>query len=566
MVRIAEFYNTFNSLLISPTLLNTISQDKIYEDAFSTKEYQQRTSDNIKNQRQLCLENNSYEGVKKRSSPFEDLSYFDIVSSFSIDTMHLFNNIVTLLLSLLFNFNSNHYSSLLSKTGSINAEDIISKYALNKDNMAILSTRITNVNTLHNKYEYEFRFILNEKKFSSVSSHTRIFFLSTILPLLLHDFTMEDSPIVLLIDPLATIIREIEYDRLFTINGNIDILKKQCYMFSFLCDLLLPKEIINSQIHLISHLSDSIQLTGSYMYGCTYESERYYSKIKRMTFGRQCFNESSIRSIVQDEIYLTTKSNEVYNMNDSQSSLNVVNSVEIIQDSSLLINPSYNKFEIVTFPNLNNIHSIKGIREEEEKTFDKMETYYLLKELILIGNESINRILFDNINVDLFENSIDLLKYDYSYDQLKSNLKQLPIFYYSEIFVNESIVFTSTEENEGIEAIDNSYIAYSIKGEASNHEIHLIKALYYIQIFNIILIRKHEYPISIPSTSRLYYIINESNEDVPIKSKYGSPFMRGDIIIPDNIIIADIHIALDNEDKDYREVYRKQKYQKEEEG
>ncbi|KAK8815245.1 hypothetical protein WA158_003457 [Blastocystis sp. Blastoise] len=353
--------------------------------------------------------------------------------------MHLFNNIVTLLLSLLFHYNSDKYSSLIAKTflnnenenedidntshsvntennneatsnyAKVKADKIVSGFRLNKENMNILNTRINDINTFYNKYEYKFRFALNEKKFWYLSSHTRIFFFSVILPLITNDFNMKDSPIILLINPLATII-----------------------------------QIINSQIHLIQHLSDSIKSNGSSTYGCTYQSERFYSHIKRMTFGRLCFNESSLRCLVQDEIYNTT-------------------------------------------------------------------------------------------------NLLDLLDSVLSYTRLKENMKLLQMYYYSEILVNENLVFTSTDEYEGVEKIDNSYIAYSLDKDHPKDSIHLIKALYYIQIYDVVLIRKHEYPQPHKSTTNIFFIINDSNNVVPSNSKYGSPFLSLTHIIPDNMVVSDIH-------------------------
>ncbi|KAK8813350.1 hypothetical protein WA158_003615 [Blastocystis sp. Blastoise] len=533
-----------------PRIIKSIPLEYIYNDAFEMKQYNQRTMDTIRTQRSLCEENESYMGVKKKCCPFESIPLFDISASFSIDTMHLFNNIVTLFLSLLFGFNSEHYSSLVSKDSNTEGVEVVNKYCLSKENMNILNTRIINLNTLYNKYEYEFRLIMNKKKISCVSSHTRIFFFSVILPLITHDFNIEDSSIILLIDPLATIIREVEYDKLFMFNNNIEILRKQCYLFNFLCEVLLPREIINSQIHLLLHLADSIQSVGSYSYGCTYESERFYSKIKRITFGRRCFNESSIKKLIQEEACFINDFSNINNGNISSPMLaDLENNVEtnIIHDNEY---QSHKQFKTIRYAENNFIHSVKGLRESEEKDLNEQEIYYLIKELILLNDTTINQLLFKDINMDLLTNNIDLLDHNSSYNKLKENLKLLSIFYYSEILINESLVFTSTEEDEGIESIDNSYIAYNVTDISNVNTIHLIKSLYYIQINDIVFIRKHEYPVSQPSVSRLYYIINNSNDSVPIESKYGSPFLIINKIIPDNIIISDIHIKKKGEDED----------------
>ncbi|KAK8789922.1 hypothetical protein WA158_006702 [Blastocystis sp. Blastoise] len=375
-------------------LVNSLPNKICYNDAYSTNTYQNRTYESIKQYRLFGIQDGSFKGIKCVPSCFERLSYFDTSSSFPIDTMHLFNNIVTLLLSLLFHYNSDKYSSLIAKTflnnenenedidntshsvntennneatsnyAKVKADKIVSGFRLNKENMNILNTRINDINTFYNKYEYEFRFALNEKKFC--------------------------------------------------------------------------------QIHLIQHLSDSIKSNGSSTYGCTYQSERFYSHIKRMTFGRLCFNESSLRCLVQDEIYNTT-------------------------------------------------------------------------------------------------NLLDLLDSVLSYTRLKENMKLLQMYYYSEILVNENLVFTSTDEYEGIEKIDNSYIAYSLDKDHPKDSIHLIKALYYIQIYDVVLIRKHEYPQPHKSTTNIFFIINDSNNVVPSNSKYGSPFLSLTHIIPDNMVVSDIH-------------------------
>ncbi|KAK8808557.1 hypothetical protein WA158_008458 [Blastocystis sp. Blastoise] len=552
-------------------LVNSLPNKICYNDAYSTNTYQNRTYESIKQYRLFGIQDGSFKGIKCVPSCFERLSYFDTSSSFPIDTMHLFNNIVTLLLSLLFHYNSDKYSSLIAKTflnnenenedidntshsvntennneatsnyAKVKADKIVSGFRLNKENMNILNTRINDINTFYNKYEYEFRFALNEKKFWYLSSHTRIFFFSVILPLITNDFNMKDSPIILLINPLATIIRIIEIESLSLSNDSIDILQRQCYLFCFLCDLLLPKEIINSQIHLIQHLSDSIKSNGSSTYGCTYQSERFYSHIKRMTFGRLCFNESSLRCLVQDEICNININNNVFDINNNHNNIDyplILNESQNITENNSYSFPEFRK---IVYTSNSNIVNFRGLREASNKTLNEEEIYYLLKELLLSGNMEIKKILLTHINIDNTTNLLDLLDSVLSYTRLKENMKLLQMYYYSEILVNENLVFTSTDEYEGIEKIDNSYIAYSLDKDHPKDSIHLIKALYYIQIYDVVLIRKHEYPQPHKSTTNIFFIINDSNNVVPSNSKYGSPFLSLTHIIPDNMVVSDIH-------------------------
>ncbi|KAK8815243.1 hypothetical protein WA158_003455 [Blastocystis sp. Blastoise] len=529
----------------SQIVLNNISSKYLYKDAINNNDYPIRTKESIIQNRNECVKDKSVKGVKQVPGVFESLFYFDAATFYSIDIMHLFNNIATLLLSLLFHYNSNTYISILSKNKKINPENTLKKLYLSKENILILQTRIQGINTLYNKNEYEFRYILDEKKFNHMSSHTRIFFISYILPLITYGFTVKDSPIVLLISPFATVVRQIQRYNGNTENHLLQVLKDQCFLFCFLCELLLPRELINSQIHLIQHLHLTIQNVGSLQYGSTYESERYYSFLKRSTFGRQHFNNSCIVFIIEKEV-ISISSNTVSipdHINDSQVSIEDRSAEnDNISDYNYI---NYQEDNIQGFKEINinkgSIHMIKGIRAMDRMELSELEIKDVLKILIHSNNHIINRLLFKNININNIEAVLEETNNEDVFHSLVNNFRNIETYFYSEIIINRYKIFSSSSEDEGVEQRDNSYIMYITNDINGKSEIHLIKALYYLQIGNLILIRKHEYPLAHESMTNLYYIIKDSNRIMSRENKFSSSFLSIVDIVPENIIIADIH-------------------------
>ncbi|KAK8815173.1 hypothetical protein WA158_003385 [Blastocystis sp. Blastoise] len=72
---------------------------------------------------------------------------------------------------------------------------------------------------------------------------------------------------------------------------------------------ILPAPLITVQIHSIKHLGLCIQHSGSLYYSSTWEAERSYRKIKRITKGTVNYNESTIIKIQDKEssgVYYTS--------------------------------------------------------------------------------------------------------------------------------------------------------------------------------------------------------------------------------------------------------------------
>ncbi|KAK8800663.1 hypothetical protein WA158_006981 [Blastocystis sp. Blastoise] len=560
-------YNSHNSsssppqedtIITSQILIESISDDHIFTDAFDTITYNQRTKESIQNNRELSSENGSNIGIKQKPSVFESLTYFDASTSYTLDPMHLFNNVCTLILNLLFHYNVTDYTTKLAKNDSINPQKLLMTYCLDDENMSILNSRILAINTLYNDNEYEFRYILNEKKFYNMSSHTRIFFTSCILPLITLDFSASDSPLILLIDPLATIIRNVYIYRGNTSQNILNMFKDQCYIFCFLCELLLPKEILNTQLHLIQHLYDSIINSGSIYYASTFQSERFYSFLKRVSFGRKNFNESCIRCVIEREVLdinmkkysndyildeFSIDSNSITN-NDNESRISIdIHPQQIISDT-------FNSIII----NYNGIDTVKGIRGIDKIKLYKNDMKDIAK-IILSSNDSIlKERLYQGIDINEIIYVDDILNDPSLCKIIFNNLEKLEMTFYSEIILNDSIIFNSSDIDQGIETIDNSYIMYFTYDTINSHKVHLIKALCYIQIGSLLLIKKHEYPYARVSTTGLYYIVNDSNEVLSKRKEYVSSFISISDIEPFNLIIADVHEYINrNNDETYAE-------------
>ncbi|KAK8806934.1 hypothetical protein WA158_003693 [Blastocystis sp. Blastoise] len=530
-------YHTSND-----TIIERLPRKDSFKDSLKLVEYPLRTKISIQKNRNSCSDRVSFKGMKKTPGILEKLPYFDPSTCYCIDTMHLFNNVSTLIINLLFGFNTKQYANKLSRKYFSNGEKYIKHFSLNPTNMSIIESRISSINTLYNKNEYEFRYILDEKKYYNMSSHTRIFFVSCILPLITLDFSNVDSPIILLIDPLATIIYQA-----FSYNGNtpsalLNIFKDQYSLFCFICELLLPREIINSQIHLMKHLPETIINSGSLIYSSTYESERFYSFLKRSTYGRKRFNESCIRVIIEKEV---TDINLTDNLEDINED-NIVNDILIAEHNNDNENDFLSREDI--FEGFNNIHInrgeinvVKGLRASPNIDLSESQIKEIIYILLSSPNEFVNMALLPNVDINSYINISSCLEDHSVFQTLLLNFKKIPIVFYSEVLINETKVFSSSGVDEGIERQDNSYIMYNTYDSGEEQQTHLIKALNYIQIDPFILIQKHEYPLARMSRTRLYYIINDSNRQIPRTSKYSTSFIDISNIIPENLIIVDIH-------------------------
>ncbi|KAK8797563.1 hypothetical protein WA158_005909 [Blastocystis sp. Blastoise] len=526
------------------TIIDKFPNECIYYDAFEEKEYSQRTQETINMNRCNSSENGSFLGIKHNPGIFESLAYFDASTSYLLDPMHLFNNICTLILNLLFHYNVADYTSKISKNKALNPESILSTFCLKDENISILNSRILAINTLYNDNEYEFRYILNEKKFWNMSSHTRIFFTSCILPLITLDFNSSDSPLVVLIDPLATIIRQVYLYHGNTSKHLLEVFRDQCNIFCFLCELLIPKELLNTQIHLVQHLYYSIINSGSIFSGSTYQSERFYSFLKRISFGRKNFNESSIRRIIEREVAdmntTTNISDDITDETQLEINKELYNEEESIINDDIsnkeLICESYNTIIV----NRNKISTVKGIRGSERIDLSDNDMKEIINIILASNDESLKEILFHNVNKN------DIVPYDILTDSnicniIINNLRRIIMTFYSEVLINDSVIFTCSDIDEGIETTDNSYIMYFTHDQGRERNVHLIKSLCYIQIGSLVIIKQYEYPEVRISNTGLFYIINDSNEILSKRKRDFPKFISICNIEPDNLIIADIH-------------------------
>ncbi|KAK8805897.1 hypothetical protein WA158_002553 [Blastocystis sp. Blastoise] len=547
-------------------LTKSIPSSYIYNDALTKISYLQRTNSSILLNRYSNGESGSTNGIKQVPSVFESLTYFDSATSFILDPMHLFNNVCTLLLCLLFHYNAKDNYSKISKEGIDPSESLIEKLCFDKENMSIITTRVSAVNTLYNNHEYEFRYIMNEKKFWRMSSHSRIFFTSCILPLITADFYYTDSPLVILIDPLATIIRQIYCFKGNSSPQNLEVFKNQCNIICFLFELLLPKELINTQIHYLKHLPETIINAGSIIYASTYESERFYSYLKRITFGRKQYNESCMRCIIEREIADIHINNK--NIDSSNSNLSLEGNKETYDEVGIELNEDESFQNELTecfkevHTNNERIKLIKGIRGIDSIDLSQSDIKEIIKLLLLSNDNHIKEVLWKDINSSKIANINSSINDPDIYRVLVNNLKNVVIAFYSEIMINDSIIFNSSDIDEGIETIDNSYIMYLTNDNEKKDIVHLIKALYYIQIGSSILIKKHEYPECHISSTGLYYIVEDSNRIIPKDNEYSS-FIPVTCIEPDNLIIVDVHDDIHkNIDDSYEEKQAKKVKQK----
>ncbi|KAK8791082.1 hypothetical protein WA158_005713 [Blastocystis sp. Blastoise] len=531
-----------------------IKSSKLYDNCFNNTSYHVYDKEDYEKIRHLNPKIPSKESIKVKASPFELLSYFDPSSSFSIDIMHLFENVTDLLLCLLFNFCSEKYIANLSKKRSQKQSlELLGKIALSKENISILEERIKWINSFYNDCEYQFRYILDEIKFRKLTAHTKIYFISKIFPIISYDFSYTDSMIIPLIDIFAVIVHDAN---VLTSNDTeeLELLKTKCFIFTFLSDLVLPNELINSQVHTIQHLSSCIINSGSLSISSTWESESYYSKVKHITQSRNEFNTScSLAFYIHESIKLASINQQRENTNDInelhfgrviiQEPLLNTYTTNYLPFSEIRINKKYNCKPNVT--------RVCGKKRLDNKQLTPDDTYNLLYLLINEDSQRINSILFYDINIDelTFQQRIDLLNDKFIYENVINRMKNIIPFFYSQILVNDRIVFSISEIDQGVERIDNSYLMYFDNNDRFTP--HLIKSLYYIQIEDRMFISCYDYQESSPSTTNLYYFFNSSIERrshnkqlISTQYRIGyNRFMPVWKFLASNIIVCDVNIA-----------------------
>ncbi|KAK8800588.1 hypothetical protein WA158_006906 [Blastocystis sp. Blastoise] len=510
------------------------------------------TKDLIKEIRNSPSDISSINGIKTIESIFESLKYFDAATSFNLDPMHLFNNNVVLLISLLLGYNREKYIQVLNNHKYKNPNKILNAFQLSLENITILRNRIQNINSFFYNTEGQFRLIFEETS----------------------DFNQQDSLLIPLLDLQADIINMSTMKNYRITSEVLEILQVKSNIFMFMCDTILPKEFINSQLHSTIHLSKCIQNSGGLQYCSTWRSERYYSKIKRNTLGRLSFNKSAINKMAQKEVLdlnnvslKSLKQNSVNtNILSEQPQLHHINNasndtgIDILDETSFnyLTVPKYEEFKEIHYyqESTHNVFSIKGIRSYDDDSNRIDFTVSFLKYIIKMNNDNINRILFYNIhpNVDTVESMLRHLNCESSLKIVMENSKNLNVYTYSEILVNKTLSYTVTFEDEGVEQLDNSYLMYY---ENNNNIIsaHLVKALMYIQIEDLFLAKIHEYPESEVLKNGLFYKIPNSNISL-YNNVYQYDKTYKDIrnFVPSNIIVCDIHNNKINtriDDEDY---------------
>ncbi|KAK8800647.1 hypothetical protein WA158_006965 [Blastocystis sp. Blastoise] len=489
--------------------------------AFTNIRYSHYSKEIIEQIRAKYPDTKDEKGIKTTKSSLDKLQYFDQSSSFPLDVMHLFGNICNTLLSLLFGFlkdkendsqsevnqkatsNSNQinipkYKQNIMKRNTQQVEDIsienevinivsYSKYKLSDDNLEILRTRLSAFNSIYGSCEYQFRYITEEIKFNKLSTHTKIFFISKVLPLILFDFSGEDSLIVPLIEIFASIIHDCSVYTAID-EKELEILKTKCYTFTFLCELLLTDSLITSQIHSVQHLTECIRKAGSLSISSTWKSEAYYSKIKHSSHSRNEFNISCcLTSIVKESILLSR-----------QQTNDMINN---IQKSNISNNSDVNLINKLFFD-------------------------------IYVPNTNLTGLSYTIQDNDTFI-------------KMKHNFSTFKINFFEKIMMNNKFVFTTSLIDEGVMRIDNSYLLYFETN--GTHNPHLIKALWYIQIEEFMLVRKYDYGIASTSSTGLFYNFKDDHAFLG--------FQMINSIVPSNIFVADIHVDQNIDNSIYREVY-----------
>ncbi|KAK8814250.1 hypothetical protein WA158_008112 [Blastocystis sp. Blastoise] len=543
------FYPIFTSLVTvkEDCIINGIKcinytkyfKSETQSDAYSTIICEDNTKETIEIAREETSSRTSMNGINSKISVFERLPYFNAATSYNIDPMHMFNNTTVLLLSLLLGFDTMKYIDILNKHKYNKPDEMLKRLQLSSDNIKILKSRLEYVNSFFYDSENQFRFALEETSFFKMTSHSRIFFASYILPLIMSDFNQTDSLLVPLVEIQADIIMLCTLKNQMLTIEDLSIINSKCYIFLFLCDLVLPKEFINSQIHYFSHLTKSIQNAGSLQYTSTWESERFYSSIKRLTHGRFFFNKSSIismalkeiididiaSSIINSSLDIIIQKRKIDTYEDDHTNNVITQNIVVQSDSSSIAAHivTFNAYECVYYvtDQTQKIYSVKGIRESINNNNTQLFTESFLKHIIRMNSVYINNKLFSSLNVgDLTtESRIELLRDSNNLHNVMENAKKLNIFRYSEILINDSLSFTCTDIDEGVEKLDNSYLMYYDYINGASH-VCLVKALEYIQIEDLFIVNAHHYPDtksskSVPTNVIVCDIHNfkESNED-----------------------------------------------------
>ncbi|KAK8815177.1 hypothetical protein WA158_003389 [Blastocystis sp. Blastoise] len=387
--------------------------------------------------------------------------------------------------------------------------------------------------------------------------------MSKILPLLLSDFNVSDSCLIPVIDVFSDIINDCSIYNNSMNEGYFDLLRTKCYIFTYLCELVLPSPLIDSQIHSCQHLYKSIMDSGSMIYCSTWRSERYYGVLKRNTFGRLNFNESTIIHVINKEIELTS---DVYLQLELPSKPITPCNGQIVSTINMSTNntPDSLQYCDITFPyKYNSVYIIKGLRGMEEMIFTDNNIKNLLKFFINEDFLDICTILYSNN--DIQENMLNDLRNNIDnpsvFKSLKKNFLKLQKYFYSEILINNDIIFSTSKPDEGVERIDNSYIMYyTYNNDHTEYKINFIKALAYMQINREFIVCGHKYPSVEPSKTGLYYCIIDS-EKTNNQNIDNIVFIKVIDITPTNLIVANIVIGSE-EDETYKEKSRTSKKKK----
>ncbi|KAK8800656.1 hypothetical protein WA158_006974 [Blastocystis sp. Blastoise] len=438
---------------ISPPL--EMPTSSIYKDSLLSSTPSYRSSE-VSTQ---LLNNTNEVNVDIPIKGFKKLSYFDTLESCSLDPMHLLNNVATSLMELLWNYpKTKVYSNLdyiLTKNDSLK---FISKISLSEDNKTIIKTRMKNMNMLYNADMYQISTILDDLNFYSCSSHSRILFFSRVLPLLMSDFVYKDSPLVLVIELFGSIICDCMNINPIIEKNQLLCFEQRCIQFVSILESILPSVLISVQMHSIKHLALCIKHTGSLYYTSTWESERSYSTIKRITKGKYNYNESVLIK-VQDQ-----ESIQVH------SKLNCMNkNIDNIKDKR------YTSLECkeVFIDDCPLIYSFKGI---EKRSFSEIFDRDILSIILLLSSTSSCSIrtklfseIFDDsitpyIREEKIKNEIDIQK------KIMENFKSLKRYCYNSITVNGGVSFRINKSDAEKGTKDNSYIMQSISIQLDSGE------------------------------------------------------------------------------------------------
>ncbi|KAK8805835.1 hypothetical protein WA158_002491 [Blastocystis sp. Blastoise] len=473
---------------------------------------------------------------EERNLGFSKLTYFNILQSCSLDPMHLINNVATSLMEYLWNYpKTNAYSKLKYTMSQNEMQDFITRISLNEENKKIIMERIKDMNILYDTDMYQLISILNDLNFYSSTSHTRILLFSTVFPILLSDFTYEDSPLILIIEIFGSLISDIMRINPITEKDNLLTFEKKCIQFVSIIESILPSALITTQIHSIKHLASCIRDCGSLFYTSTWEAERSYRNIKRITKGTKSFNESviikvqdqeSIQIHIAPQISSTTADN---NTNDGRFTS--------LQHKEILIkdNP-----EIKSFKGKES-HSLPNIIDR-----DKLAIILLLSSKCssLIQSKLFSEVFHESDTPyrreEIIRNNIDIQT------KLLDKFKLLRKYCYDSVIVNNNILFRVYKGlTEG--AKNNSYILRisPIQSDSGDFVMHpfLYSILSFIQIEDVLILKLHKYPVSNYSQSRLYaYFINRS-KTITSQLETDYEYFLLDSMKPFNIICVDFGIS-----------------------